>query len=357
MSKNKGLGIVLSVLLIAGTATLAYLSSGFTNWDTSTWFNKAEEKPTEEDSPIKLKLLSQRNNDDGTSVHVISYTIDPEAATNKMVNVSAKYEDGTSCDDVVTCSSKEGEITLVFKKDFAKKIVVTVQSISNPEVKTSITCDYEKRVKAVTLKTDDYILDPEHENVLTYGLADKKVFNIADFINVDYSAYTIDKNYTFKLSSDSYIDFNESLVIGHMGYEAAATFAPQYYQRLGEVEDHGYECDIKIMKKGGVFCNLLLNKILNNSSMPTAEELYNLKTSSGDEIENWKTYLFDEKVNVWEYKLYGKVEVYSNNAKLNQVLTLPESGVCFNYSFTNLDFSKYEVLPNNITPEVNNLVV
>lgn len=338
---SKVLLIVLSVLLIGGTATIAYASEGFQNWDTSTWF-KPEEKPTEEKSPIQLKMLKEEVLEDGTIRKIVNYTLTPEDSTIKEVEATAKYEDGSSCAEVISVSVNKDlqQVTLDFKADFDKKIIVTLTSKSNPEVTATITCDYEKRLKEYSLKP----LQDEN-NVITYGYVDPylKVINPTDFLNLTYSKYTIDSNYSFDLAISG-VDLNETLSSSNI-------------QKAKSI----YTGSASLFTQGGF--SDFLRSYLDNSHLPTAEELFNLENGStflpGDEGDTaeWKQLLLaqdKDNYDPWYFDVSGGIRIMHGSS---QVALIPFTKAYVGFSFANLDFSKYEVKATNITPEVNNLVI
>lgn len=340
---SKILLIVLSVLLIGGTATIAYASEGFKNWDTATWF-KPEEKPTEEESPIKLKMLKEEFLEDGTIRKIVSYTLTPEDSTLKEVETTAKYEDGSSCAEVISVSVNKNlqQVTLDFKGDFDKKIIVTLTSKSNPEVTATITCDYEKRLKEYSLKP----LQDEN-NVITYGYVDPylKAISPIDFLNLTYSKYTIDSNYSFDLAISG-VDFNETLSSSN----------------IQKAKSICTESKITGVFQQGGFSDFL-RSYLDNSHLPTAEELFNLENGDvflpGNDgyTAEWKQLLLAQSKDTyapWYFNISGAIRIMHGSS---EVALIPFTNAYVGFSFTNLDFSKYEVKVTNITPEVNNLVI
>ena len=202
---NKGaiIGLTISALLIAGTGTLAFLSDGFTNWDTSTWFQ--EEKKAEdnldteiESKGIKLKLLTTNEAEDGSITKTFNYTITPANATNQNVTATAKYKDGTSCSSVLTTSvnSTDKTISIVCKSAFAQQIEVVVTSEANENAKATIKVDYVKKLLSIESKqASTYFIGNGYEDKENYLTN----LNVLNFINPVYSIYSKDKTYTFEV--------------------------------------------------------------------------------------------------------------------------------------------------------------
>lgn len=337
---SKVLLIVLSVLLIGGTATIAYASEGFKNWDTATWF-KPEEKPEEEESPIKLKMLKEETLEDGTIRKIVSYTLTPEDSTIKEVEATAKYEDGSSCDEVISVSVNKDlqQVTLDFKADFDKKIIVTLKSKSNPEVTATITCDYEKRLSSYSLKNNsNLIYSPSHN------------FSIDDFINVVYSKYTIDKNYTFKLENISRVELDQTKSANNIN-KAKSICAESTITNIFDSDNFG------------MFINNQLHNLTSASpkNFPTAETIWNFET--GDAInqetskDKYRLILLDQKTNdydPWYYTFSASIQAYDNDKAIGTAIQLNKISIGFDLK---LDYSSLMTQVQSVTPEVNHLVI
>ena len=120
--------------------------------------NQVEEKVEAQNMNLKLKAVNLLA--DGAVAKVFTYSITPENATNKSINVSVAWagNDSSSQDDdnfknsktvtdYVTASKNESEqqITVTCSQAFGSQILVTVQSVDNSDAKASIKVEYRKK--------------------------------------------------------------------------------------------------------------------------------------------------------------------------------------------------------------------
>lgn len=204
MKKSK---IIFSII---GMLSLSFIACGISNLYQPKINNEVGDSIDEiiKEEGISIKSLKTINNDDGTVSKVFTYSVHPDNATNQNVTVSAKYIDDTNCDDVVTtsvdCSKKE--ITITCLKDFSKQIIVNVVSSMDSTKKATVTVDYIKKVKSINGKDEEgtYYIGPSQGNWST------KINDFAteSIVDVNYSQYTKDKNYTFSMKVIS-IDIDE----------------------------------------------------------------------------------------------------------------------------------------------------
>ncbi len=160
---------------------------------------------------ITLKLLNTVNNSDGSVDKTFKYSIQPFNATNQQVKVSAKYFDNSDCSEVLTASIdiESKTITLKCKADFNKKIYVTITSLADEAKSAQIVIDYVKKLKSISYRSDDqevnkiwgcgYGFDSSVMSRAQY----KNSFAFEEIVQANYSKFTKDKSYTFKVKDVS----------------------------------------------------------------------------------------------------------------------------------------------------------
>ena len=209
------IGTILSALLIVGTGTLAYLTKGFQDWS----FNQNQKNDdlgleTEiKSSGLELRLLNTTENEDGSITKSFNFTIKPKIITNKNLVINSKYKDGTLVDESVLEVTYEypydnsGYINIICKQAFSQQIEVNIASESNSEVKAIIKVDYVKKV--LNVETKENVLNSYYcfdnnfnsDTIAFITMKELENYDINQFLNITYSQYSKDKNYTFKLSS------------------------------------------------------------------------------------------------------------------------------------------------------------
>lgn len=150
-------------------------------------------------SEMKIRALATKENADGSVTKTFSFTIEPANATDQTVTATAKYADGSNCDAVVTVAvdNTKKEISVTAKADFDKVVNVVVTSTNNVNAKATIKCDYVKKVKAATYNNAE----------ISLSLSGNEAINYTNYIDVTYSKYTKDKDYSLKFKS---IDLGEA---------------------------------------------------------------------------------------------------------------------------------------------------
>lgn len=109
---------------------------------------------------LSLKLLAVTLAEDGSIIKEFTYSILPEEATNKSINVSVAWADDNSSksdddsfktsksvQDYVTITKDESskKITLTCKQAFGSQIIGTITSVDNPNAQASVKVEYRKR--------------------------------------------------------------------------------------------------------------------------------------------------------------------------------------------------------------------
>ncbi len=160
---------------------------------------------------ITLKLLNTVNNPDGSVDKTFKYSIQPFNATNQQVKVSAKYFDNSDCSDVLKASIaiESKTITLKCKADFSKKIYVTITSLADESKSAQIVIDYVKKLKSISYRSDDQEINKiwacgyGFDSSITGKAQYKNSFTFEEIVQANYSKFTKDKSYTFKVKDVS----------------------------------------------------------------------------------------------------------------------------------------------------------
>ncbi len=174
--------LLLCSLLLAGLLTTATGCS-----------TKSESGLVHKDN-IEMKLLSTGTDSENHITKTFTYSVLPSNASNPSVGYTLKYADGTDCSSAIGVSIDEDSkrITLTNLTDFSKQIIFTLYSKENPSIKSSLTIDYEKKLKSLDLK-DVYYNENYQETIPSFS----------DSINATYSLFSIDKRYTYTINSFS----------------------------------------------------------------------------------------------------------------------------------------------------------
>lgn len=180
-------GVTATSLIVAGVGIYINLEKDFSSSNNEETSNDGFIK----NEGIDIKLVNEIRNEDGTITRTFTYSIQPESATNQSVEVSMEYDTGYPCDDVIEVNINENTktINVTCLKPFSTPISLKVISLSNPDAVSSITLHYEKKVTKISPTKDEFV---------TYG-EDFTTFDQSLLYNVDYSIYTIDKDYSFKI--------------------------------------------------------------------------------------------------------------------------------------------------------------
>lgn len=241
---------ILVSTMITGLFLQVFLPEGKKVTD---WFNKEEqeiEEPSHSDEEkheeneslvatienyttlLSLSTMVAEASESGESI-IITATVKPENATNKKVDFNVNWNDpnsgwanGKSVNDYITLvpvSDGSSTATVTAVQPFAEKIVVTVVSRDNAQIKATCTLDYRKRLtslNAYCINCDDfegevsnfYIFQDETTNyVMAVSTLDECMGDEWDRLN-----YCFDKNFTVgTLSGDVnyslYVDFTDDM--------------------------------------------------------------------------------------------------------------------------------------------------
>ena len=109
---------------------------------------------------LSLKLKAVTLAEDGSIVKEFTYSINPDNATNKSINVSVAWaDDGSSSSDddtfknsknvsdyvSITKDESQKKITLTCKQAFGSQVIGTITSVDNPSAKATVKIEYRKR--------------------------------------------------------------------------------------------------------------------------------------------------------------------------------------------------------------------
>jgi len=237
--KNKGIvgGIVaglVTILIVGGLGGLLHTlnkkgDSSSVSQQTSTSLPSINPDPSTSTSleesvaenGIRIRLLESRPETAGV-VKTFSYTVLPENATNQSIITEVTYSDGTPVGYVtleVTVNETSKTISIKCKEAFDKIINVKLTSVDNPSATATITLNYVKKINNMIVK-ESFVnalgglgsADPDEYHV-------NQKINYLDYFVPNYSLYTKDKNYTFKLDNLALSNYkNNTIVFDETGF-------------------------------------------------------------------------------------------------------------------------------------------
>lgn len=308
------------ILLLLGGAVGIGAVGYFTNGFKTNPFDKTETSDSGMTTDsiisngISVKALTTKDNGDGTVTKTFTYTVQPEGATNQEITVKAQYKGGEDCSAVVTATVDTGKktVSVTNKADFDKQVEVILTSVDNPEATATVTVDYVKKVKSVSVNDT---LDPDVGEVLDY------TFNLENgFYTPTYSKYTKDKSYTFTLS-------DVSLTL--QNYQIQDPAGNEHMPKVTE---------------------LIKQRISEQGKFPSPSEVWNL-----DDSYDWHNFLKNElaqtepqsDVDYLHYTLKMTITADNFSQEINQDLHI--ATYAWNY------FEDLSIGVTGITPELPNL--
>ena len=142
---------------------------------------------------ITLKMLNSVTNPDGSITRTFSYSVEPTNATNPNCEITLAYADGSDCSKIVTAfiDSVKKVISVTNSVPFDKQIILTIYSVDNPSIKSTVTIDYEKKIIGSSFK--DLTISNNWKDFS---------FDLKDALEVQYSIYSLDKEYSFNLLTE-----------------------------------------------------------------------------------------------------------------------------------------------------------
>lgn len=168
---------------------------------------------------IKIKYVSSHKNSEGNEVKTFTYTINPDNATFKEVDISLAYKDGSNCSEVMSASidQQTKTITLTCLQAFDKQIVLKVFSTKWTDVYSTMTIDYEEKISSIVPVGGIIKYDGDYNYVKDIA---NSSFGIKNFFTWTGTKYTIAKNdFTWTLSGGdiSIVDSNLYYDIAGLG--------------------------------------------------------------------------------------------------------------------------------------------
>lgn len=180
--------IVLIAFVAAVIGTFAWATSGFKNWNAKTWFDywgkgaptvnepvKPDDKPDNGGSLITgvtnngIKLTNKQVlrssfeamgiSEHADSAYIITATVEPENASNKIVTFRAEWNDvssawatGKTLTDYVVLTADGNTATVTCLQAFGETVKITCVSNDAANINAVCTLDYAKRIAALGLK-------------------------------------------------------------------------------------------------------------------------------------------------------------------------------------------------------------
>lgn len=271
---------------------------------------------------LRARALGTINNTDGARTQFFNFEVLPEEATNKEVNITQEYADGSGTSTELDIKEYT-EATLpaelgggdtpantysVKAQPFSKAINIKVTAADGSGATATIKCDYTKKI-TLSLTSDTEYIGLGFNNVDTEALnaGEADAVNLlmgASGIDKSYSAYTIDANYSEAPLSAYVYNITE--------------FTMTDNSNLNKYP----EAQTKLL-------NDLTNALKGEANFPSAQTIFNYN---------------DGEANEAEYKAYLKK--YSHNANiqigedsLNSFLNIKISGA--------IGFNSYPYMSNN----------
>ena len=153
-NSKKVLVVLSAAALLAVGVGVGIKSNGFREWNVNEWFDTVQADEAAQKGNMsaevraegmKIKRLSSVTNQDGSIANTYSYSITPANATRKDMTISIAWN-GQS-DAVIgnfltaTIDSSAQTFTITKLADFGTQAKVTIQSVSNEDVKAEILVD------------------------------------------------------------------------------------------------------------------------------------------------------------------------------------------------------------------------
>lgn len=243
--KQKG-GLLTAIILILVVAlivgALAAMSSGFTNWDVTTWFGGNDEETVEDAEAnetdksgaiigesvgtgvaLMSASISPMDYEEygvspmAESAYTITATLSPEIATIKSVNWSvtwsdalSSWADGKVVTDYVSISPAGLTCTVSCLQAFGEQIVLKCSWTENEDIYASCTVDYAKRIISLDYTHNDVAYSFTDSGASYEYSGENGEYDAFDdpWLSPVYSAYTIEDSFTYSY----FIGFSERLV-------------------------------------------------------------------------------------------------------------------------------------------------
>lgn len=329
--------VVLSVLF-AGVIVggLGAVTKGFREWNPTNWFSKEDQSDIQtsvKSNGVSIKNLKTTANNDGKYTTTFTYEVSPSNATNKSVTVSIAYADGTDCSAVstVSVSGVTKTVTVITEGNgFDKQIVIKLTSVANAEATARVTLDFGKKVLGYSCKDtveNTFYLWESGNDFDGVNPRTISALNTDSIVDPQYSAYTIDKDYTFAFLASADSCRFELLHLTRVDGDA---YGDDFDNVLDEI------CE-------GALKTWVVNALKNGSSALTADEMWAMDSSN-----IWHSFLKEcsncaIEEGYFEYSCAPGVSGGGGTKTLPFKIRIPVG-----YNFEN---SKYSVNVDSITSE------
>lgn len=271
-SRTNWAAVILAVLFIGAAVFLGVVTEGFKNWDTSTWFNKEEDKTL---SLVEGSGVADidGNELDGATVHALpermvfyspsalsstardgislKAVIEPADAFNQSVDWSVAWvetQSGTVTDYVTVTPDSDGSLTAKVKclQPFDKKIKVVVTSRDKTDATAQCVLDFAQRITSIGIElrknTDEVVTRSNGSlEVPMSWVADSSRYSYVVPVqsNASYSKHTITDNFTYSFKYCATSELITALNSAGFGTKTNAT-TPQDIPSNGISWDWGF---------------------------------------------------------------------------------------------------------------------
>lgn len=152
------------------------------------------------DNTIEIKRLNSSTDSEGHVTYTFGYNVMPATATDMTCAMTLAYSDGADCSQVITGTLDPDmkKISVTNLAPFDKQIILTINSVADPSIKSTVTIDYEKKVLGGGAKDITISSSWEEFN-----------FDFKQALDVQYSIYSLDKQYNFSLVNASEHNTND----------------------------------------------------------------------------------------------------------------------------------------------------
>lgn len=147
------------------------------------------------DNTIEIKRLNSSTDPEGHVTYTFGYNVMPATATDMTCAMTLAYSDGADCSQVITGTLDPDmkKISVTNLAPFDKQIILTINSVADSTIKSTVTIDYEKKVLGGGVKDIE----------ITESWQGFREFDLSRALDVQYSIYSLDKRYNFNLTSAS----------------------------------------------------------------------------------------------------------------------------------------------------------
>lgn len=200
--------------------------------DMSNRFDNSVVIESDSEQGISLLLGTASTSSDGSSSQTLTATIEPDDASNKLVdwsvsfkNPSSTWASGKKASDYVSVApSSDGSLTatLTCKQAFAEQIIIKCSSRELSDIFATATVDYRKKVTGVTVK-----MKSGTNSISTLDFCNSNEMISFEFVP-QYSIYTIDDTFT----ENAQFKVADSFYAAQISLPESITKTKTYYQQI-----------------------------------------------------------------------------------------------------------------------------